>query len=101
MSLRDKFVQRGYCRIPGFLSAMEAASWLERVEGSRDAFRTVGGKGGLGLPFPLMDGTEALARLGDVFTHLQPRMHDAAESAAATRLEPIGYRRRALRIQRD
>lgn len=32
MSQRDEFVQCGYCGIPGFLSAAEAASWLERVE---------------------------------------------------------------------
>ena len=100
MSQRDEFVRSGYCRIPGFLSPTEAAGWLRRVDDSRDAFRAVGGKAGLALPFHLMDGAEAMARLGDVCTHLQPRMHEAAESAATTRLEPIGDRRRALRIQR-
>ena len=100
MSERDEFVRSGYCRIPGFLSPAEAAGWLRRVDDSRDAFRAVGGKAGLALPFHLMDGAEAMARLGDVCTHLQPRMHEAAESAATTRLEPIGDRRRALRIQR-
>jgi len=100
MSERDEFVRSGYCRIPGFLSPAEAAGWLRRVDDSRDAFRAVGGKAGLALPFHLMDGAEAMARLGDVCTHLQPRMREAAESAATTRLEPIGDRRRALRIQR-
>ncbi len=100
MSLRDEFVQSGYCRISGFLSRADAAGWLRRLDDVRDAFRAVGGKAGLGLPFRLMDGDEAQARLGDVGAHLQPRMHEAAESVAATRLEPIRDRRRALRIQR-
>jgi len=100
MSAREEFAQRGYSRIAGFLSATEAAGWLEHVDGAREAFRAVGGKAGLGLPFQLMDGEDAQARLADVCAQLQPRMHEAAESAAATRLEPIGDRRRALRIQR-
>lgn len=99
MSQQNEFAQRGYCRISGFLSPAEAAAWLRRLDDLRDAFRAVGGKGGLGLPFHLMDGEEARTYVGDVFTHLQPRMHEAAESAAATRLAPIRDRRRALRIQ--
>ena len=100
MSQRDEFVQRGYRRISGFLSRAEATRWLRRLDDVRDAFRAVGGKGGLGLPFHLMDGEDAKTYVGDVFTQLQPRMHEAAESATAARLEPIRDPRRALRIQR-
>ena len=100
MLQRDEFERRGYCRISGFISPAEAAGWLRRLDDVRDAFRAVGGKGGLGLPFQLMDGEKATSQLGDVSAHLQPRMQAAAESAAGTRLEPIRDRRRALRIQR-
>ena len=47
MSLRDEFVQSGYCRISGFLSRADAAGWLRRLDDVRDAFRAVGGKAGL------------------------------------------------------
>ena len=96
----DELVHRGYCRLPQFLSPAETASWLRRVDDCRDSFRAVGGKGGLGLPFRVMDGEQARMHLAEVCAQLQPRLQEAAEWAAAMRFEPIRDRRRALRIQR-
>ena len=96
----DELAQNGYCRLPTFLSPAEAAGWLQRLDECRGSFRAVGGKGGLGLPFHMMDGEQAMARLGDICAQLQPRLQEAAERVTGKRLEPIRDRRRALRIQR-
>ena len=96
----DELLQHGYCRVPGFLSPTETAYWLAEVDDCRDAFRLVGAKGGLGLPFRVLDGVEARMHLGHVCAVLQPRMQEAAERAAERRFEPIRDPRRALRLQR-
>ena len=96
----DELVQRGYCRVPGFLSPAETTSWLAEVDRSRDAFRQVGTKGGLGLPFHILDGVEAGVHLAHVCAALQPRMQAAAERVADRHFEPIRDPRRALRLQR-
>ena len=96
----DELIQTGYYRLPRFLSPAEATGWLRRLDECWDAFRAVGGKGSLGLPFHLMDGEVATTHLGDMCALLQPRMQEAAEWATAMRFEPIRDRRRSLRIQR-
>ncbi len=96
----DELFRRGYCRVQGFLSPAETAYWLAQVDGRRDAFRLVGAKGGLGLPFRVLDGVEARRHLAHVCAALQPRMQHAAEQAAELCFEPIRDPRRALRLQR-
>src|SRR5438445_532863 len=85
----DELAQNGYCRLPTFLSPAEAAGWLQRLDECRGSFRAVGGKGGLGLPFHMMDGEQAMARLGDICAQLQPRLQEVAERVTGKRPEPI------------
>lgn len=100
MRCSDELLRRGYCRVPGFLSPAETAYWLAQVNDRRDAFRLVGAKGGLGLPFQVLDGVEARTHLAHVCAALQPRMQEAVERAAERRFELIRDPRRALRLQR-
>jgi hypothetical protein len=69
------------------------------VGSRRDAFRAVGGRGGLNLPYSVVDGHRSRECFPGLAELARTRLREAAEETVGRPLAPIRDEKRALRIQ--
>jgi hypothetical protein len=97
--MQDLGMKDGYRLRSQFLSGEETDRWRQTVGSRRDIFRAVGGRGGLNLPYSVIDGRRCREHFPELVELVCTRLRAAAEETVGRPLVPIQDEKRSLRIQ--